>query len=282
MKKVFILALTLAVTLVLAKTSKPGQPKLEQASIIYSVGAERVIQATNEKAIISIASMTKLVTVLTVLESGQSLDDVVTVKGKEKSPRINTGLAMKRYDLVELAMVSSDNLAARSLIEHYPGGYQAGIDAMNTLAQKLGAKNTTLVEPTGLLAANKSTVEDIVRITRASATYPMFARFANQKQAEVQVERVGRARRVLQWVIGRTTNPFFNEVKPFEIQTFKTGFTSAAGWCLTMLVTYNNQQYVVVTAGNPTKQARKMQADQLIEQITNQQYRLNIVDNDKP
>ena len=163
-------------------------------------------------------------------------------------------------------------------MEHYPGGYARGIEAMNALSYRLGATHTSVIEPTGLFAANTSTAGDIVKITQAAGQHAVFARFANQKTAEVRAERVSKTRRVFQWITGGTTNPFANEPVKFEMLAFKTGFTTAAGWCLTMLVSYNNRQYILVTAGNPSKQARKIQADRLIQQITNQQYRLDIAE----
>lgn len=277
MKRLAIIVLVLASTLAHA-AKKPSRPRVEPASIVYDVSAGRIIHAVNETGSISIASMTKMVTVLTVLEAAQDLGEIIAVRGREGSSRIRVGMELTRFDLIELAMVSSDNLAARTLIEHYPGGYQAGISAMNDLVRKIGAVNTTLVEPTGLLAANTSTAEDLVKITQQTVNYPVFRRFANQTSAEVRAEKVSKARRVFQWITGRTTNPFAGERTEFEILSFKTGLTSAAGWCLTMLVNYNNHQYVLVTAGNSSKQARRMQAEKLIQSITNQQYTLNVAD----
>lgn len=276
MKKLLV---SLLITFALTANAKPNKQTVQPSSVVYSIADGKILSSTNENAEVSIASMTKLITVLTVLNSGQSLSEVIKVKGPVPSPRIRSSMELTRYDLIELAMVSSDNLAARALIENYTGGYQSGIEAMNAFVQSLGATNTVLVEPTGLLGANKSTMLDLIKITRATARHPeVFSRFAGLKESEVRVEKVSKAKRVAQWVVGRSTNPFVHEYKPFEIQAFKTGFTSSAGWCITMLVQYNHQQYVIITAGNKTKQARKMQADTLIQKITNQQYQLDIVD----
>jgi D-alanyl-D-alanine endopeptidase (penicillin-binding protein 7) len=277
MKKLLILFLLAVATTVSARSNK--QPARPITAIVYNITEERLVHSLNPLEEISIASMTKLITVLTVLDSGQSLSETIKVKGRESSSRIRPGLELSRYDLIELAMVSSDNLAARTLLEHYPGGFQVGVEAMNAYVHRIGARQTVLVEPTGIFAANKSTVTDLIKITRATTNYSaLFNRFANLKESEVRTERIGRTHRVVQWIAGRTTNPFAHEYQPFEIQAFKTGFTSAAGWCITMMVKYDNRQYIVVTGGHPTKQARKMQADQLIKEITNQQYRIKIAD----
>jgi serine-type D-Ala-D-Ala endopeptidase (penicillin-binding protein 7) len=278
MKKSTIAIIALLMTASFAQASKPTQKRVEPASIVYDVASNRVIHSVNSDRIISIASMTKMVTVLTVLEADQNLGEFVPVRGKETSSRISRGMLLTRYDLIELAMVSSDNLAARTLIEHYPGGYESGIQAMNQLVRRLGAENTTLVDPTGIMGANTSTAEDLVKITQQTVDYPIFQRFANQTKAEVRAERVSRTKRAFLWIVGRTTNPFAHETNNFEIISFKTGLTSAAGWCLTMLVSYNNRQYILVTAGNRSKQARRMQADQLIQTITDQQYQIKVAD----
>jgi D-alanyl-D-alanine endopeptidase (penicillin-binding protein 7) len=274
--KFILVMLVLSIGALAQAKPKSTAIRVEPSSILYDVGAGRTLYEHNATNTISIASMTKLITVLTVFEANQNLTETIQVIGKEGSNRIRVGMTLSRADLVELAMVSSDNLAARTLMEHYPGGYARGIEAMNALANRLGATHTSVTDPTGLFAANTSTAGDIVKITQAAGQHPVFARFANQKTAEVRVERVGKTRQVFQWVTGRTTNPFVNEPVKFEMLAFKTGFTTAAGWCLTMLVSYNNRQYILVTAGNPSKQARKIQADRLIQQITNQQYRLDI------
>jgi D-alanyl-D-alanine carboxypeptidase len=277
MSKLKFILVVLALSTSGLAQAKPKATRMEPSSILYDVSTGRTLHEHNATNTISIASMTKMIAVLTVFDANQDLNETVRVIGQEGSVRIRTGMTLSRAGLIELAMVSSDNLAARTLIEHYPGGYARGIEAMNALAYRLGATHTSVVDPTGLLAANTSTAEDIVKITQAAGQHTMFATFANQKTAEVRVERVSKTRQVFQWVTGRTTNPFADEPVKFEMLAFKTGFTTAAGWCLTMLVSYNNRQYILVTAGNPSKQARKIQADRLIQQITKQQYRLDIV-----
>ncbi|CAB4220542.1 DacC D-alanyl-D-alanine carboxypeptidase [uncultured Caudovirales phage] len=220
-----------------------------------------------------------MITVLTVLEANQDLNETITIIGKESSPRIRKGQRMSRSDVIELALVASDNLAAHTLIENYPTGYSNGVRAMNELVQRLGAVSTVIVEPTGLMADNKSTVNDMTKIAQAAGTYSMFSRFANMPRAQVQVEQVSKKKHIFQWIVGNSTNPFVMQPVNFQMLAVKTGFTSAAGWCITMLVSYNNHRYVLVTTGNPSKQARKMQADNLIQRmITNQQAQVEVAD----
>lgn len=249
------------------------------SSIVYDVDAKKNVYEVNSSGIVSIASMTKMITVLTVLEANQDLNETITIIGKESSPRIRKGQRMSRSDVIELALVASDNLAAHTLIENYPTGYSNGVRAMNELVQRLGAVSTVIVEPTGLMADNKSTVNDMTKIAQAAGTYPMFSQFANMPRAQVQVEQVSKTKHIFQWIAGNSTNPFVMQPVNFQMLAVKTGFTSAAGWCITMLVSYNNHRYVLVTTGNPSKQARKMQADNLIQRmITNQQAQVEVAD----
>ncbi len=249
-------------------------------AILYDVSLGQVLYETNANFTISIASMTKILTALTVLKANQDLNEIIVVKGREVSPRIRSGMRMTRIDLVELTLVSSDNLAARTLIEHYPGGYERGIESANKLAQDLGATDTKIVEPTGLLADNRSTVMDLVKLTVESSKHELFTRFANRERSEIQAEQVSKAKRIYQWIRGQNTNPFVHESGQIQILSAKTGLTSAAGWCLTMMFSYKGSKYVIVTAGNRTKQDRKKVADMLIEKITNYEYRIKFTDPD--
>ena len=247
-------------------------------AILYDANSGKVLFEINATSQISIASMTKVLTALVVLKAEQDLNEVIVVRGREGSPRIRPGMRMTRIDLMELTLVSSDNLASRTLIEHYPGGYDRGIEAMNQLAKNIGAVDTRIVEPTGLSADNKSTVFDLVKITAESAQYELITRFANRERSEIQAEQVNKAKRIYYWIRGNNTNPFVHEPGQIQILSAKTGLTSAAGWCLTMMFSYNGVKYVMVTAGNRNKADRKKVADMLIERVTNYEYRVRIND----
>jgi len=279
LKTLLLIALVLATNIAQARSVQHRANKQlhEPSTILFDVDTQKSISAHNATGIISIASMTKMITVLTVLDAQQDLTEIITVSGREPSPRIRSGMRLARRDVLELSLVSSDNFAARTLIENYPGGYQVGIKSMNAFVQRIGATSTTLVEPTGLLAANTSTAEDMVKVAQAAAKHSLFGVFANQPHAQVWAE-VNKSKHRSRRITGNSTNPFVQTPVNFEMLAVKTGFTTAAGWCITMLVSYHNHRYVLVTTGNPTKQARKMQADKLIQQITNQRSPVEIAD----
>jgi len=255
-----------------------NKPVREPSSILFDVDSQTSLVEHNALNIISIASMTKMITVLTVLESRQDLSETITVIGREGSPRIRPGMRLARRDVIELALVASDNLAARTLMENFTGGYTNGIRSMNAFVQGIGAVSTTLVEPTVLVSDNVSTMQDMVKVAQAAAKYSLFGLLANKPMVQVSAEQTNKTKRTLRQITGVSTNPFVLAPVNFEMLAAKTGFTNAAGWCIIMLVSHNNHRYVLVTAGNATKQARKMQADKLIQQLTNQQLPIKVVD----
>lgn len=278
MKKLLVI-LALLPALAVAANSPKKQP--QPSSILYDVTAQKVIHDINANHLVSIASMTKIMTVLAVLKAEQNMDEMLVVQGREGSRRIRAGMRMTRRDLIELTLVSSDNLAARTLIETYPNGGVSGIMAMNVIAEELGADDTTFIEPTGLMAGNRSTMADMIKITAEAAKYPIFREMANKTTASVQAEQVGRARRIMRGLItGNNTNPFAHESSDFQILVAKTGLTSAAGWCLTMMIIYDQRTYILVTAGNRDRQSRKRMADYLIALSTNNRYQLAIKNDD--
>lgn len=277
LSKIIIILAVLATVLNLVWAAPARKPQPPQPSaILIEVESGRVLHATNEKESISIASMTKVMTVLAILEARQDMDEILTVVGREGSSRIRRGMQLSRRDLIELTLVSSDNLAARTLIEHYPEGGISGIIAMNNIAEQLGAVNSSFVEPSGLLAANKSTARDMAVITREAARYPIFTEMANREKSDIRLEQISRAKKIVQWIRGNNTNPFAHEVNNYEIIVAKTGLTRAAGWCLTMMFRYNQKTYIMVTAGNRDKFARRKTADYLIALATDYKYRIRL------
>ena len=282
LNKIILALAIVATTLSLAYAApqrKPVQP--QPSSYLIEVESGRVLHATNETESISIASMTKIMTVLAVVEAGQDMSEMLTVVGREGSSRIRRGMQLSRRDLVELTLVSSDNLASRTLIEHYPEGGVAGIIAMNNIAERIGARNSSFVEPSGLLAANKSTASDIALITREAARHSIFTEMSRREQSAIQMEQISRAKKIVHWIRGNNTNPFAHEVNNYEIIVAKTGLTRAAGWCLTMMFRYNQKTYILVTAGNRDKFARRKVADYLIALATEYKYRIKVEEYDR-
>jgi D-alanyl-D-alanine endopeptidase (penicillin-binding protein 7) len=199
----------------------------------------------------SIASISKLMTVYTVLNANQNLDEILSVQTRlGNHTRLSPGMKLSREDLIKLALIHSDNLAAHTLAENYPGGYDKFIYAMNVNAKNMLMENTVFHDPTGLDAGNRSTMKDIIFLTNAASQFPLVREAAQSDKVVVSANKNQRT-----YVISaRPTSTFFGKE---GIVTIKTGFTNAAGFCITMLISKENKLYNLVILGARSSQERK-------------------------
>jgi D-alanyl-D-alanine endopeptidase (penicillin-binding protein 7) len=256
----FLLLLCLTITNANAVVKKKKAIKAEPVPIVYAVwnvANSELLDSQNENMVHSMASITKLMTVYTTLNSGVDLQERVTVVGREGSSRIRAGMQVSRYELIELALVSSDNLAARTLAEANPDGYDKFIESMNIHARSLGMNNTNYVDPTGLLASNVTSANDLVKLVMAASKFNIYHEAAMKPKTQVTVS----FKRHEKTVIGTATNQFAGKL---DIQVAKTGFTNAAGRCLTMLFREAGNTYALVVMGAQTPPQRKQIVDRLI------------------
>ena len=260
MRKIFLLLILLVSVTAQAATKN---------YVLIDADKQEVINAKGIQEVVPLASITKLMTVLVTLNSGVDLEDKVVVTGKEHSPRIKPGQRMKRIDLIHLALVSSDNLAARTLAETTMSSYTNFIFAMNQLADQLGMSNTNFIEPTGLSVFNVSTPWDVYLLTKETSKHPVFGEDAMTKVVEVYTEVKRKAKKVF----GRNTNSFAGTMK---IHSAKTGYTTPAGRCLTMLIEQNGRHYVIVVMGAKTPQERQHMVQNLIVEYNKRIYTTNI------
>lgn len=214
-----ILTLTLWATQAVATTVTA-----EAWVVAHSDG--QVIHAVNGDQVRSIASITKLMTTMVVLDSGQQLTQRL---GRHT-----------RRELIQLAMIRSDNWAADQLCQHYPGGRQACVIAMNHKAASLGMFNTKFVDPTGLGVMNVSTGQDLIHLVRAAQNYPEIR--ADSQQPWV---RIGRQ-------IVYNTNRIVNS----DFLVSKTGYIRAAGGCVVMMLDTWIGQRIVILLGSRNTQTR--------------------------
>ena len=191
------------------------------------------------------ASITKVMTAMVVLDAHLPLDEMLTVdisqtpemKGIYSRVRLNSQIS--RRNMLLLALMSSENRAAASLAHHYPGGYDAFIRAMNAKAQALGMTRTRYVEPTGLSIHNVSTARDLTKLLIASEQYPLIGQLSTTKED------------MATFVHPAYTLPFRNTNHlvyrdNWNIQLTKTGFTNAAGHCLIMRTVINQRPVALV------------------------------------
>jgi len=197
-------------------------------ALVLDEGTGQVLMARDADSVVPIASLTKLMTAMVVLDAHLAPAETLRIEAADARPG-NSGLAvgarMTRASALVLALLASDNGAAAALARTYPGGPGAFERALQAKIRALGLQRTTLSEPTGLSSANASTATEMARIVAASARYPDIAAITGERGAEVVVD--GRTRHL------DNHNPLVGAAG-WDIRLSKTGFTRAAGNCLTM------------------------------------------------
>jgi D-alanyl-D-alanine endopeptidase (penicillin-binding protein 7) len=210
--------------------------------------------------VVPIASITKLMTAMVVLDAGLDLDEKITlsredaVQMKGSRSRLRSGLSLTRGELLLLALMSSENRAAAALGQNYPGGLEAFVDAMNAKGAALQMDESRFVEPTGLSPANVSTASDLAKMVRAAHEYPLIREYSTKSRATVRAS--GRA---LQY--GNTNNLVRSSY--WEIGLSKTGYISEAGRCLVMQVRLAEKDLIVVLLDSWGKHSRIGDANRL-------------------
>jgi D-alanyl-D-alanine endopeptidase (penicillin-binding protein 7) len=221
--------LRLASANVLILDAKGGEP-------IYAKGAD---------AVTPIASVTKLMTAMVVLDAGQPLGERIGVgvgdldllKGTHS--RLGLGSELSRGEMLHIALMASENRAASSLARHYPGGTEACVAAMNRKAQSLGMIHTHFSDPTGLTSENVSTAGDLALMVEAAAGYPLIREATTTSSHYVEVGPTGR-------ILGYNNTNALVRSGQWDIQLSKTGFIREAGKCLVMMATIASRPVVIV------------------------------------
>lgn len=213
---------------------------------------EAVIDEGSEK-VRPIASVTKLMTAIVILESNVSLDEKVPYKGFKAIP----GKPRTRDELLSLLLIKSDNNAAEALARSFPGGRDVFIQTMNNTAKFLAMEHTTYDDPSGLSPHNQSTAKDLTKLLHYASTYPKVKQIASMTSfilVEPSVKKVAikkkKAKTFSSYRVITINNTNFHLLNEYdEIEISKTGYTNPAGKCLTMFVTKNGEQFAVVILG---------------------------------
>ena len=193
-----------------------------------------------------IASLTKLMTAMVVLDAQQDPDEELRIDAadvdvlKHTRGGVRVGTVASRGSLLELALLASDNRAASALARSYPGGLQAFNAAMRLKIQAFGLESMSIAEPTGLSSSNVSSAQDMVTVLRAAARYPAIAQITSQRSHTVLVG--GRNK------IVHNTNRLVGGSQ-WEVFLSKTGFTNEAGRCLGMQARADGRTVTVVLMG---------------------------------
>ena len=227
------------------------------SALVQDAETGEIVFGKNAETVVPIASITKLMTAMIILDRGLDLEEQITltredaVGMKGSRSRLNTGLTLSRGDLLMLALMASDNRSAAALGHSYPGGLEAFVDAMNRKAAVLDMNESRFVEPTGLSPANVSTASDLARLVRAAHEYPLIREYSTKEHATVRAAK-GKSVRQLAY---RNTNGLVRSSQ-WEIELSKTGYISEAGRCLVMHVRLASKDLIVVLLDSWGKQSR--------------------------
>ena len=233
---------------------EPGPLAVQSGSalVIAQDGGEPLYEK-NANAVVPIASITKVMTAMVVLDSLPNLQAPITISDEDvdylrgSRSRLQVGTVLARETALLLALMSSENRAANALGRHYPGGLQSFVAAMNRKAASLGMTRTHFEDPTGLNSNNVSTAHDLARMVAAAHHYPLIREFSTTSGAKAEVK--GRE-------LGfHNTNQLVSS-PAWEIGLSKTGYIQEAGKCLVMQARVADKPVVIVLLDSSGKQTR--------------------------
>lgn len=226
---------------------------VSSAALVLDQNSGEVLYEKNAANVVPIASITKLMTAMVILDSTPDLQENITVSSddidtiKNSHSRLKVGTRLSREQAMLLALMSSENRAAHALGRTYEGGLEAFVAAMNQKAQALGMTRTRFVDPTGLSSDNVSTASDLARMVAAAHTYPIIRELSTTSSAYVDV-----GRRPLGF---RNTNALIKSPQ-WTIGLSKTGYIQEAGKCLVMQAWVGGRSTVIVLLDSAGKLTR--------------------------
>ena len=222
-----------------------AMPRMRSSIVlIYDEKGKKSLHSKNADVVTPIASITKLMTAMVVLDAKLPLDEEISISSvdinrqKRSRSRMPTGMTLSRGELLKLALMASDNLSAAALARTYPGGTEAALLQMNAKARELGMNSSQFMDPTGLNSGNVSTANDLVKMVHAAQGYELIHQFTTSTSHTL--ERTGH--RPLRF---HNTNPLVKNAS-WDIGLSKTGYISEAGRCLVMEAKISAQPVIIV------------------------------------
>jgi serine-type D-Ala-D-Ala endopeptidase (penicillin-binding protein 7) len=230
----------------IADVDKDGDPKLmSTAALVLDAKTGETLFAKNADVVHPIASITKLMTAMVVLDAKLPMDEAVQISSEDldtlkgTKSRLPVGAHFRRDDLIRIALVASDNRAAAALGRSYPGGTAAFVDAMNAKAKVLGLGATRFVDSSGLDPENVSSPADLGRLVAEASTYGLIRDYSTTPALDVTLPDSGRKVNYL------NTNALVR-AGTWDIGLSKTGYISESGKCLVMQAMIANTPIVIV------------------------------------
>ena len=245
-------------------------PRLHKASslklqshiaLIFDVQTQLPLYNKNTEMVVPIASITKLMTAMVMLDAHLPMDEAVNVteddlnKIRRAKSKLRVGMTLTRGEMLKLALMASENRAALALARSYPGGAAAMVAAMNAKAGALGMQNTRFFDPTGLDSDNVSTAQDLVKMVAAARNYALIHQYTTSTSHSVEGLK-GRTMRF------SNTNPLVRNAS-WDIGLSKTGYISEAGLCLVMEANINQRPVIIVLLDSWGKRTRVGDANRI-------------------
>jgi serine-type D-Ala-D-Ala endopeptidase (penicillin-binding protein 7) len=243
----------------LSRTSDPLSLR-SNVALVLDQDTSEVLFEKNANVALPIASITKLMTGLVVVQARQDMDEVLTIteadvdRQKFTSSRLRVGARMSRGDLLHIALMSSENRAAAALGRNYPGGIRAFVEAMNTKARELGMSDTRYVDSSGLSSDNVSSARDLARLVGVAHQEPLLRQYTTDPNYVVAAN--GRPLRF------NNTN-YLVSLPDWNIGLQKTGFINEAGRCLVMQAMIQGRQVIMVFLDSKGKMSRTADAGRI-------------------
>ena len=231
-----------------AALAAPNPAKLQPKSgsaLVMDINTGKTLYQKNPAQVRPIASLTKLMTALVVLDARQNLNQTLTIDQNDRDnikhtySRVRFGTKVSRRDALHLALMSSENRMASALARHYPGGRSAFIRAMNNKARQLGMRNSRFYDSTGLSTRNVSTARDLAKLIAAAYRQPLIRQFTQDTNKEMRFSTPAYS------LMFNNTNPLVKN-PDWDVRLSKTGYTDEAGRCLLMRAKPDQQELAIV------------------------------------
>ena len=231
-----------------AALAAPNPAKLQIKSgsaLVMDINTGKTLYQKDPAQVRPIASLTKLMTALVVLDARQNLNQTLTIDQNDRDnikhtySRVRFGTKVSRRDALHLALMSSENRMASALARHYPGGRSAFIRAMNNKARQLGMRNSRFYDSTGLSTRNVSTARDLAKLITAAYRQPLIRQFTQDTNKEMRFSTPAYS------LMFNNTNPLVKN-PDWDVRLSKTGYTDEAGRCLLMRAKPDRQELAIV------------------------------------
>lgn len=216
-----------------------------QVGLVIDERTEEILYGRDIDKPRPIASLTKLLTAMTLLDAGLALEEPIEITKQDRDrlkgsgSRLVYGTTFTRGEMIRVALVASDNRAAAALARTYPGGTKAMIAAMNEKALALGLEKTRMIDSSGLHPGNVSTARDLARLVYVAGRHPLIASWSTTRRFSLTDLKSGGE------LAFRNTNSLVHR-SSWKIQLSKTGYTSEAGNCLVMRTTLAERDLIIV------------------------------------